>query len=118
MADATIDDYIASYPEDVQTILREVRKTIRQAAPDAVETVSYQIPTYKLNGRPLIYFAAWKRHISVYPLPPGGDESFERQMDEYRTGKGTAHFPLDKPIPYDLIRKMVGLHLARIKGGR
>jgi uncharacterized protein YdhG (YjbR/CyaY superfamily) len=116
MADATIDDYIASVPEDVQTTLSEVRRTIRQAAPDAVESISYQIPTYKLNGQPLIYFAGWKHHISVYPLPPGGDEPFERELDEYRTGKGTAQFPLDQPIPYELIRRMVELHVARIEG--
>jgi uncharacterized protein YdhG (YjbR/CyaY superfamily) len=116
MTDATIDDYIASYPDDVQTILGEVRRTIRQAAPAAVESISYQIPTYKLNGHPLIYFAGWKHHISIYPLPSGGDDSFERDLDHYRSGKGTAQFPLDKPIPYDLIRKMVESHLARLEG--
>ncbi len=113
MADATIDDYIASFPEEVQTILGEVRRTIREAAPDAVESISYQIPTYKLNGKPLIYFAGWKHHISIYPLP-SGDDSFEAELDQYRSGKGTAKFPLDQPIPYDLIRKMVELHVARI----
>ena len=94
----------------------EMLEIARQAAPDAVESISYQIPTYKLNGQPLIYFAGWKHHISVYPLPSGGDESFERELDEFRSGKGTAQFPLDKPVPYDLIRKMVELHDARIKG--
>ena len=97
-----------------------MRRTIRQAAPEAVESISYQIPTYKLNGQPLIYFAGWKHHISIYPLP-SGDASFEAELDEYRSGKGTAQFPLDKPIPYDLIRKMVEFHLARLApppGGR
>ena len=117
MAASTIDDYIASFPDDVQAVLSEVRKTIRQAAPEAVESISYQIPTYKLNGQPLIYFAGWKHHISIYPLP-AGDASFEMGLDQYRTGKGTAQFPLDQPIPYDLIRKMVELHLARIDAGR
>ena len=114
MAETTIDDYIASFPEEVQTILGQVRRTIRQAAPDAVESISYQIPTYKLKGQALIYFAGWKHHISIYPLPSGGDDSFEAELDQYRSGKGTAQFPLDQPLPYDLIRKMVELHVARI----
>ncbi len=113
MAATTIDDYIATFPDDVQAILGEIQRTIRQAAPEAVESISYQIPTYKLNGQPLIYFAGWKHHISIYPLP-AGDASFEAELDLYRSGKGTAQFPLDQPIPYDLIRKMVELHLARI----
>ncbi len=87
MADATIDDYIASFPEDVQTILGEVRRTIREAAPDAVESISYQIPTYKLKGQALIYFAGWKHHISIYPLPSGGDDSFERNWTSTAPGR-------------------------------
>jgi uncharacterized protein YdhG (YjbR/CyaY superfamily) len=116
VAKTTIDDYIASFPDDVQKILDEVRETIRRAAPGAVESISYQIPTYKLDDRPLIYFAGWKQHISVYPIPPGGDDSFQHAFSGYRTGRGTVQFPLDQQIPYELIAKMVELHVARITG--
>jgi uncharacterized protein YdhG (YjbR/CyaY superfamily) len=101
-----IDDYIAGFPEDVQKILKKVRTTIRQAAPDAEETISYQIPTFKLNGRYLIYFAGFKNHISLYPAPRGAME-FKKELAAYEGGKGTVQFPLDKPIPFDLIKRIV-----------
>ena len=101
-----IDEYIAGFPNDVQEILETIRITIRKAAPDAEETISYQIPTFTLKGRYLVYFAAYKKHIGLYPAPLGNAE-FKEQLSVYGAGKGTAKFPLDKPIPFGLIRKIV-----------
>lgn len=109
---ATIDDYISAFPDDVQIILQEVRRTIRNAAPAAEEIISYQIPTITLNGRHLIYFAAWKRHISLYPIP-STDEAFERELAPYRAAKSTLRFPLREPIPYDLIGRLVVLRVQQ-----
>ncbi|HZQ10589.1 MAG TPA: DUF1801 domain-containing protein [Anaerolineae bacterium] len=102
----TIDEYIAGFPSDVQDILQKVRLTIRQAAPDAEETISYKIPTFTLNGKYLIYFAAYKKHIALYPAPTG-IEKFKQALTAYGGGKGTLKFPLDKPIPYSLITRIV-----------
>jgi len=101
-----IDEYIAGFPKDVQEILQRVRSTIKEAAPEAEETISYQIPTFNLKGRYLIYFAGYKNHIGVYPAPHG-DEELEAEMAAYRSGKGTVKFALDKPIPWNLISKIV-----------
>ena len=106
-----IDEYIAGFPDDVQTILQKIRTTIRKAAPGAREGISYQIPTFVLNGN-LIFFAAFKNHVSVYPAPRG-DESFKQELSEYEGGKGTVRFPLDKPIPHDLIRRIVRFRIAK-----
>lgn len=103
---ANIDEYIAGFPAGVQPILQSVRAAIRDAAPGAEETISYQIPTFTLNGTYLIYFAGFKKHVSVYPAPVGNAE-FAEEMAIYGSGKGTAKFPLDKPIPFDLITRMV-----------
>jgi uncharacterized protein YdhG (YjbR/CyaY superfamily) len=103
---ATIDDYISSFPEEVQIILEEVRRTIRSVVPAAEETISYRIPTITLNGRYLVYFAAWKHHISLYPIPRA-DEALEQELAPYRAAKGTVRFPLQESIPYDLIKRLV-----------
>ena len=103
----TVDGYIAGFPKDVQKILRTIRKTIRAAAPDAKESISYRIPTYKLNGRPLIYFAAFKAHVGVYPVTAPVKAKFKKELSGYKGGKGTVRFPLDEPIPYALITKIV-----------
>jgi len=100
-----IDDYIAGFPLDVQKILQKVRATIKRAAPQADETISYQMPTFKLEGN-LVHFAAFKNHIGLYPTP-SGTERFRKELSSYETGKGSIRFPLDKPIPYDLIAKIV-----------
>ena len=105
-APKTIDEYIAGFPKDVQEILEKIRVTIRKAAPDAEERISYLIPTFTLKGKYLIYFAAYKKHIGIYPVPTG-DAKFNEQVSAYQAGKGTLRFPLDKPIPYDLISKIV-----------
>jgi len=102
----TIDEYIGAFPKDVQGILQRIRKTIRKAAPEAVETISYQMPTFKLNGKGLVYFAAYEKHIGFYPIP-SGMKAFERELSPYKQGKGSVQFPIDKPIPYGLVRKIV-----------
>ncbi|MBT2401891.1 DUF1801 domain-containing protein [Streptomyces sp. ISL-100] len=104
---ATVDDYIASFPQDVRGILERVRRTIHEAAPEGVgEKISYGIPAVTLNGRNLVYFAGWKQHVSVYPVPEG-DREFQRDIQPYRSGKGTLKFPLNEPVPYTLITRVV-----------
>ena len=106
-----IDSYISQFPADVQAILEEVRKTIRQAAPDAEEVISYQMPAFRQQGI-LVYFAAWKKHIGLYP-PITGDESLEKEAEPYAGPKGNLQFPLDEPIPYDLIERIVRLRVEQ-----
>jgi uncharacterized protein YdhG (YjbR/CyaY superfamily) len=101
-----IDEYIAGFPNDTQEILEQIRKTIRKAAPEAEETISYQIPTFTLKGKYLVYFAAYKKHIGLYPAPRGS-ERFKKELSLYAGGKGTVRFPLDKPIPFGLIKRIV-----------
>ncbi len=104
-APKNIDDYIAGFPPEVQAILQKIRLTIRNAAPDAEETISYQMPTFTLKGN-LVYFAAFKEHIGFYPVPTG-IEKFKKELSVYKQGKGSVQFPLDQPIPYGLISKIV-----------
>jgi uncharacterized protein YdhG (YjbR/CyaY superfamily) len=101
----TIDGYTNTFPKDIQSILEKMRKTIRKAAPDAVEAISYQIPTFKLNGN-LVWFAAFKNHIGFYPRS-SGIEAFKKELSPYKVAKGSVQFPIDKPIPYDLVKKIV-----------
>ena len=110
MTVASVDDYIRTFPGDVQAVLESIRRTMRTAAPEAVETISYGMPTLLLDGKHLVHFAAWKHHVSVYPVPVA-DEAFERQIAPYRSGRSTAKFPLASPVPYDLIETLVA-HLA------
>ncbi|HEX5869693.1 MAG TPA: DUF1801 domain-containing protein [Longimicrobium sp.] len=102
----SIDEYIAGFPAEVQRVLQEIRATIREAAPDAEEAISYGIPTFNLKGRYLIYFAGFKKHVSVYPAPMGVAE-FADEMSIYGSGKGTMKFPLGKPVPLDFVRRIV-----------
>ncbi len=102
----TVDEYIESFPKEVQKLLREVRSLIRKEAPDAVEGMSYGMPGFKLFGKPLVYFAAWKEHLGFYALP-SGNEAFKKELAKYKVAKGSIQFPLNEPIPMDLIRKMV-----------
>ena len=102
----TIDEYIATFPKDVQDILGKMRQIIRKAAPDAFEAISYQMPKFKLNGKNLVHFAAFKNHIGFYTIP-SGIEAFKKELSQYKKGKGSVQFTLDKPIPYDLVRKIV-----------
>lgn len=100
-----INDYIAAFPENVQKLLEQVRATIQKAAPEATETISYAMPTFKLNGI-LVHFAAFQNHIGFYALP-SGNEAFQEDLSAYKTGKGSIQFPIDKPLPFDLITKIV-----------
>jgi len=102
----TIDEYIKIFPQDVQSILERMRQTIRKAAPEAVESISYQMPTFKLNGKNLVHFAGYKNHIGFYPVP-SGIRAFKKELSQYKTGKGSVQFPIDKPVPYDLVKKIV-----------
>ena len=103
---ATIDEYIAGFPKDVQAILTKIRATIRRAAPGAVESISYRIPTYKLNG-PLVYFAGFKSHVSLYPVTSPVKKEFAKELTSYKMSTGTVRFPLDQPVPYALIGRIV-----------
>ena len=100
-----IDEYIAGFPPDVQKILQQIRQTIHAAAPDAQETISYQMPTFTLHGN-LVHFAAFKQHIGFYPVPSGID-AFKDELAVYKQGKGSVQFPLNQSIPYDLIHRIV-----------
>jgi len=102
----TIDEYIKIFLQDVQSILERMRQTIRKAAPEAVESISYQMPTFKLNGKNFVYFAGYKNHIGFYPVP-SGIRAFKKELSQYKTGKGSVQFPIDKPVPYDLVKKIV-----------
>jgi len=102
----TIDEYIKTLPKDVQSVLEKTRQTIRKAAPGAVETISYQIPTFKLNDKNLVHFAAFKNHIGFYPTP-SGIEAFKKELSQYKVAKGSVQFLLNRPIPYDLLEKIV-----------
>jgi uncharacterized protein YdhG (YjbR/CyaY superfamily) len=102
----TIDAYIAGFPPKVQTILKEIRKTIRKAEPEFGETIRYGIPTFQLDGKNVIHFAGHTKHTALYPAPRGNKE-FARELAAYGGGKGTVQFPLGEPIPHDLIRRIV-----------
>jgi uncharacterized protein YdhG (YjbR/CyaY superfamily) len=106
----TVDEYIAQYPEDVQQILQRIRAVVQEAAPEAEERIGYRMPGYYLNG-PLVYFAAFKRHIGFYPTGSGIEE-FKDELSGYKSSKGAVQFPLDRPIPYDLIARMTRQRVA------
>ena len=107
----TIDEYIAAFSPEVQEILKNIRRTIRRAAPRADEAISYQIPTFKLDGN-LVHFAAFKKHIGFYP-PVKGDARLVKAVSRYAGPKGNLRFPLDQPIPYDLIKRVVTLRVKQ-----
>lgn len=106
----TIDDYIASFPEDIREILENLRKTINNAAPEATEIISYSMPAFNLNGN-LVYFAAYKNHIGFYPTS-SGITAFKQELSVYKGAKGSVQFPLDKPLPFDLITQIVKFRVA------
>ena len=106
-----IDSYISKFPADVQVILEKVRETIRHAAPEATETISYMMPAFRQHGI-LVYFAAWKKHIGMYP-PISGDEALESAIARYAGPKGNLQFPLDEPMPFDLIERIVKLRVKQ-----
>jgi uncharacterized protein YdhG (YjbR/CyaY superfamily) len=116
-APQNIDQYIAGFPKDVQEILQKIRTTIKKAAPEAKEKISYQMPTFTLEGN-LVHFAAFKEHIGLYPAPTG-IEAFKKELSVYQWAKGSVRFPLDRPVPFALITKIVKFrvkeNLARAK---
>jgi uncharacterized protein YdhG (YjbR/CyaY superfamily) len=113
----TMDAYIASFPKEVQTTLEKIRQTIRKAAPGAVETISYQIPTFKLNRTYLVYFAAWKDHVGFYATP-SGNAAFKKELLKYKVAKGSIRFPLDEPIPYDLVAKIAKFRVKETQANK
>jgi uncharacterized protein YdhG (YjbR/CyaY superfamily) len=101
----TIDEYIATFPENVQIILEELRQAISESAPEAEEAISYQMPAFKLNGI-LVWFAAFKNHVGFYPKT-SAIEAFKEELSGYEISKGTIRFPINKPVPLDLVKKIV-----------
>jgi uncharacterized protein YdhG (YjbR/CyaY superfamily) len=102
----TVDGYVAGQPPPVREILEELRRRVRTAVPAATEVISYDIPTFKVDGKSLIFIAAWRKHIAVYPIPHG-DEALQRDIERYTSGKGTLKFMLDEPFPYELFDRLV-----------
>lgn len=105
-----VDLYISNFPPDVQPILTRIRSIIQTAAPDAVESMAYDMPAYKIYGKPLVYFAAYAHHIGFYATPTG-HEKFAKELSSYKQGKGSVQFPLNKPMPYDLIERIVAFRV-------
>lgn len=101
-----VDEYISGFPKDIQKLLKQIRATVKEKAPEAVESISYGMPAYKLNGKPLVYFAAFNNHIGFYATPAGHKE-FAADLSEYKQGKGSVQFPLNKPMPLELIGRIV-----------
>lgn len=106
--DQNVDDYIKGFPADVRQVLGTLRNTIRRVVPDAEESISYRIPTYKLAKRPLVYFAAFQHHVSVYPAT---EHSVIPGLARYRSGRGTLKFPIEKPIPFALVERFIRLRV-------
>jgi len=102
----TMDEYIAKFPRNVRDVLEELRQVIRESAPKAEETMSYGIPTFDLSGRHLVHFAAYKSHVGFYPTS-SGIKAFKKELSPFKTSTGAVQFPLDKPIPFDLVKKIV-----------
>lgn len=110
----SIDEYIAEFPVDTQVVLQQVRALIREIAPDATETISYAIPTFDLGGKHLVHFAGYAHHIGLYPMP-SGMVAFEAELEPFKSGKGSAQFPLSQPLPTDLIRRIVEFRVSEVE---
>ena len=102
----TVDEYILTFPREVQLLLEQIRSIIKKNAPNAQESIAYAMPAYKLNGKPLVYFAGFKKHLGFYATPTG-HTAFTEELSGYKQGKGSVQFPLNKPIPFDLIERIV-----------
>jgi uncharacterized protein YdhG (YjbR/CyaY superfamily) len=111
----TVDEYIKAFPNNVRKILEQVRATIKEKAPEAVESISYGMPGYKTHGKPLVYFAGYEKHIGFYATPTG-HEKFAQELSKFKQGKGSVQFPLDKPIPFDLIARIVEFRIKENAG--
>jgi uncharacterized protein YdhG (YjbR/CyaY superfamily) len=112
---SSIDEYIAQFPPETQKVLKELRALIRASAPDATETISYAIPTFDLNGRHLVHFAGYAKHIGFYPVP-SGVEAFKDDLNVYKGGKGSVQLPLSRPMPMNVIRRIVEFRVEEIVG--
>ncbi|MDD1708275.1 MAG: DUF1801 domain-containing protein [Methanoregulaceae archaeon] len=112
----TIDEYIRTFPPDVQEILEKLRKLINEIAPEAGEAIAYGIPTFTLDGENLVHFAGFEHHIGFYPTP-SGIEAFREELSPYKHAKGSVQFPLDKPLPYDLVRRIVEYRVNEVREG-
>ena len=110
---ATVDAYIADFPKSTQTLLKQVRKAIRDNAPGAVESISYGMPGYKLNGKPLVYFGGYEHHIGFYATP-SGHSAFEKELSKYKQGKGSVQFPIGEAMPISLIEKIVRYRVKEV----
>ncbi|MBI5946014.1 MAG: DUF1801 domain-containing protein [Chloroflexi bacterium] len=110
----SIDEYIAACPPETHERLRQICAAVKKIAPEAKEKISYQIACFELNGRNLIHFAGWKKHISLYPIP-AGSEAFEEEISKYADGKGTVKLPLDEPLPMKLVERVIKAHIAENK---
>jgi len=106
-----IDKYISQFPSEIQTVLKKLKKTIKESAPNAEETISYGIPTFDMYGKHLVHFAIFRHHIGFFPTP-SAIIAFKNELSEYKTSKGTIRFPIEKPLPFELIKKIV---LFRVK---
>ncbi|MCW2580654.1 MAG: uncharacterized protein JWR82_2255 [Blastococcus sp.] len=109
---STVDDYVDSLPEHVRPVMAGIRRSIRSVVPAIGETISYQMPTFVLDGKPLVHVAAWKKHIGLYPLPPM-DDDLAREVAPYRGAKDAMQLPYDRPIPYELVERVVAVLLER-----
>lgn len=112
----SIDEYIADFPAETRAALEELRTLISLAAPEASETISYAIPTFDLEGKHLVHFAGYAKHVGLYPTP-SGLSAFKEELEPYQSGKGTARFPLGRPLPADLIRRIVEFRIHEVKAG-
>ena len=108
---SSIDEYIAAFPKETQKLLEEMRSAIKASAPEVEEKISYQMPTFDLNGRHLVFFSALKHHIGLYPIP-AGNKAFEKSISKYKSAKSSLNFPMDQPLPLKLISKFVKLRVA------
>jgi uncharacterized protein YdhG (YjbR/CyaY superfamily) len=111
----SVDEYIAGFPSETRAVLEEMRTLVRSVAPEATETISYAIPTFDLNGRHLVHFAGFAKHVGLYPTP-SGVETFKEALRPYKTGKGSAQFPLGQPLPAELIRRIVEFRAEQVAG--
>ena len=107
----TVDEYIQSFPKKTQAHLKAIRKIIKSTAPEAVEQIAYKMPAYKYNKKPLVYFAGYEKHIGLYATP-SGHAKFKKQLSKYKQGKGSVQFPIDEPMPIDLIKTIVEFRLS------
>jgi uncharacterized protein YdhG (YjbR/CyaY superfamily) len=113
---ATVDEYVASLPEDVRPVMDEIRRAVHRVVPGVTETISYQMPTFTLDGRPLVHAAAWKEHVGLYPLPPM-DGGLAARVEPYRGAKDALRLRYDRPLPIDLVEQVVAVLLERRRSG-